>query len=578
MAKRILLIDGQLFQTAAWDRGMGQYMLHLLEQANALRGNLKISIVLNSSMPIDPRRIEYLAQTCAGMEVLEWNLPLPPNGLVQNRDENRYIRAMDGYIKPFLDKGFEVSYLIAAPFMFDFFALFPSGVHKLIMAYDLTPLLHWGDLGGYFPPELYLRRFKQLLEADKSIAISETTASDFMEYLGLDSSRISNIDGGYTGFGEDASKPSVKLPAQYVLLPTADLPHKNNDVAVKGFYQFCVKTGWKGGLVVTSVFSDATKLWLKADSDKLVFTGNVPPEELNWLYQNAAAVLFPSKYEGLGIPLLDAVAYDKPAVTSRIPVFLEMTKTGYFYFEQDDPAGVARALESALLGNEFEIKRKVYPKIMQRYSWRRSAEKFIQTVNSTIVFEENPPKKSQMQKPKIAIVSEHPGLRVNMLAQLGERLYSRLSSRAKVDYYFDAGSYKPQQMERPTFLDQQDCEVFDVSRLTLSAYRQYEKVIYILERDSLGRTAQRAAVLPGMLLYAAESTVHEQAWNLVVDNQYASKQVSQVAKKQNLNELADWIFEDGANKKLDSRCAILRSRGSLRSIMKQLMELTNNDK
>jgi len=578
MPKRTLLIDGQLLQTPAWDRGMGQYMLHILEQADKLKKGLRIGLIFNTELQIDPDKLQYLAEVCPGVDVLQWKLPLPPNGLVQNRDEVQYRSALDGYIKPMLDQRQQISYLIAAPFMFDFFALFPSGVKKLIMAYDLTPLLHWSDLGGYFPPELYLKRFSQLLEADTAIAISETTANDLMNCLGLDDAHVANIDGGYTGFGEVAVRPRAKLPKQYILLPTADLPHKNNDVAVKGFYEFCVKTGWEGGLVVTSTFSDATKMWLSADSDRLLFTGNVPPEELNWLYQNASAVLFPSKYEGLGIPLLDAVAYDKPAVASRIPVFLEMTQTGYFYFEPNDPASVAQALEEALFSNAFKKKRLEYPRIMKRYSWSRTAERFIRALDAAVVPEAGSDTPVKSRLPTVAIVSEHPGMRLNMLAQVGERLYGRLSSRAKIDYFFDAGSSKPEQMERPSFLDQQKCGVFDVSRLTINMYKHYDVVVYILDDQPLGRTAQRAAVLPGKMLYVGEPSDQAQGWSMVVSNQLASRQVSLSVDKQDLDELADWIFVEESREEADTRRAIARSHGSARSIIRRLMERTQNDK
>lgn len=569
MAHRVLVIDGQMFQTGAWHRGMGQYMLHMLEEISSFDTKPKeMAVIFNTNLPIDDSRLKELSRICPKLTQIQWNLPLPRPGKVKPRDEQQYKTELEKCIRESVTDHLDsVDYLITSPFTFNFYALFPEFCTKLLMFYDITPLLYWSDLGGYFPPELYLQRFKQIFEADAIFAISETTKADLLKVLGLPEDRVINIDGGYSPFNGKAKKPGFKVPKQYILLPTADLPHKNNQVAVRGFHEFCKNTGWNGKLLITSTFSEETKLSLTAESDRLQFTGNVPAEELNWLYQNASGVIFPSKYEGLGIPLLDAVAGNLPAFASRIPVFLEMSKTGYYYFDPLQSNELAKKLEESLFGDSFKVKQKQYSGILKKYTWKETARKFLEGLPSVT----KTPAISQNKQQHIAIVGMHPGVNTNAIGQVAEKLYVQLYKNYKLDFYLDTNAAHPKDLERPTFLDQQDCGVFDISRLTLSAYKKYDQVIYLLDDNAWHRVAQKALVLPGYALY--ESLDKSLPWQAVLANQYASKELKSTDYSGMLKAV-NWIKNAKPNASLNSKVAVLKSSRTPRSIIKQLMEQT----
>ena len=76
----------------------------------------------------------------------------------------------------------------------------------------------------------------------------------------------------------------------------------------------------------------------------------ISDDELANLYRAAALVVFPSRYEGFGIPLLEAMATRRPVATSDIPVFVELSEGQGVTFPPDDPAAIAATL-LALLAN-----------------------------------------------------------------------------------------------------------------------------------------------------------------------------------------------------------------------------------
>ena len=63
--------------------------------------------------------------------------------------------------------------------------------------------------------------------------------------------------------------------------------------------------------------------------------------------------VFPSLYEGFGIPVLEAMACEKPIALSNIPVFQEITQMKYLYFNPKDPASIAETLEKIICNKDI---------------------------------------------------------------------------------------------------------------------------------------------------------------------------------------------------------------------------------
>ena len=84
-------------------------------------------------------------------------------------------------------------------------------------------------------------------------------------------------------------------------------------------------------------------------SSKVLLLDDVNEAEKIILYKQAELFIFPSKYEGFGIPILEAMSLRCPLVLSDIPVFKEITENNLFYFDPNKPLSIAKVLSSVFL-------------------------------------------------------------------------------------------------------------------------------------------------------------------------------------------------------------------------------------
>jgi len=114
---------------------------------------------------------------------------------------------------------------------------------------------------------------------------------------------------------------------KFILLPAVKWPHKNHKTLIEAFRNYITHTGSSlrlvmcGGPCAESRFSFFPEL---NDSDQIIDLGLVSDADLAVLYENAAAVVFPTLYEGFGIPVLEAAYQGKMVIASRLAVFDEI--------------------------------------------------------------------------------------------------------------------------------------------------------------------------------------------------------------------------------------------------------------
>jgi len=218
------------------------------------------------------------------------------------------------------------------------------------------------DAGVFDTPESYSFRFrswyKVLQRCLARTGVEVATVSAFSrariaERLGLDPARIAVVYEGADHMMRVAADPAALqrhgLKArEYALVVGSRVPHKNL-AALREASVVLARRGMRiavAGGGETGVFSGL------ADADRGERRlGRVSDAELRTLYENAACLLFPSRYEGFGLPPVEAMACGCPVLAAHGGAVNEICGDGALYFDNSAPYSIVRALECLLEEN-----------------------------------------------------------------------------------------------------------------------------------------------------------------------------------------------------------------------------------
>jgi glycosyltransferase involved in cell wall biosynthesis len=238
------------------------------------------------------------------------------------------------------------------------------------MLYDVVPLVMpdlylTGRMAG-LPDWLYRHRLARQRRAAAHIAISETTRDDAVRLAGFDANRMTVVP-----LGVDRQRFSVRdpveararlgLPRPYLLFVGAGDERKDLTGMLAAH----------AGLDVDLVVAGTTG----SPHDRVRWLGHVDDADLPWLYAGALGFVFPSLYEGFGLPILEAMSAGIPVVTSRVSAIPEVAGDAALYFERDDARGLHNALQQLIAdpGLRAALRTRGLARA-ERYSWRRTAE------------------------------------------------------------------------------------------------------------------------------------------------------------------------------------------------------------
>lgn len=494
-SKDVLVIDGQVFQTPAWHRGMGKYSLNLIQSlliSPKVKMYDRVVIILNSNLHMEKKHREELEKLTKDVKIVELDLAVAKNvKIVEVQPINKKI--LQKYIDDNFKEEITVHFLILCLFLGETTCIaFPDRAKKLLLFYDLIPFLYFKRYIKRIPFEDYLANFKTVFEADLILSISQTVADDLAIYLGIPHKKIKNINGAAIDRSKiKAVKPKININKKYILMPSGDELRKNNLRAVEGFSKFNAMHDGNYILILTSFFGEETERDLNSISDNLIFTGNIKETELQWLYENAELILFASEYEGLGLPVLEAMTVDKKIACSNIPVFKEISKNAFYYFDHNKPTSIAEGINRALNDKNFENKRINYESLLKRYTWKESSESFYSSLSSLQIDSE------EYKKPKIAIFTPHPE-GFSAIGKVVSESHSTMSELFEIDYYFDYGLYHHE--VRPNFLSY-IANSYHASEFNARRYAEYDSVIYhIGNSDYHLETIKNALYLPGITI------------------------------------------------------------------------------
>lgn len=186
--------------------------------------------------------------------------------------------------------------------------------------------------------------------ADRIIAVSHTTARDIEECFPVDSSKIRVVYNGIDPVFFDAHNENK---GQYILYVGRSEPYKNIVAALNAYLRACQIYKIPHRFIITgeldSRYTEAQAIVERLNLEKrITITGHIQSEELIKAYRGADLLLMPSRYEGFGYPVIEAMACGVPVIISRAPALVEVAGGHAVSVNPDDTEDFAEAIHNIL--------------------------------------------------------------------------------------------------------------------------------------------------------------------------------------------------------------------------------------
>lgn len=391
-----ILIDMQGAQTESRFRGIGRYSLSIAQAIARNAGSHEVWLALSAAFPDS---LEDLQAAFAGLvppeRIVVFDVPRP---VAEHETTDRWrARAAEHVRAHFLAELQADVVLVTSLFegyVDDAVTRIDTAAHgsrTAVILYDLIP---------YLKPEVYLpttmlrqyydRKIASLRNADLLLSISAYSREEAVATLGLDAQRVVNISTAVDGRFRRMQYPAElngalreRLGIRRDILmyaPGGFDSRKNFDGLIQAYAQLPQRYRAAYQLVIVSKINrgdQANLLKLASQAglgeDELVLTGYVSDDELVMLYNMADLFVFPSKHEGFGLPVLEAMACGAPVIGSNATSVPEVIGNEDALFDPLQPAAIAAKLEELMADDALRARLREHGLAQARtFSWDRS--------------------------------------------------------------------------------------------------------------------------------------------------------------------------------------------------------------
>ncbi|EKE02032.1 MAG: hypothetical protein ACD_20C00434G0005 [uncultured bacterium] len=223
-----------------------------------------------------------------------------------------------------------------------------------------------------------MHKKKLAQKADKIIAISENTKKDIIKFYGIDENKIEvTYLANSFDINKVQSQQDIKLPEHYILFVGTRGLYKN----FKGFIKSIIPLlNQDNDLKVVSAggapFNQEEATYLEGLGIKeQVLYCPVADETLPYFYKNAKAFIFPSLYEGFGIPVLEAFSCGCPLIVSNTSSLPEVAGDAAVYMDPKNEDSILESIKSVIYNNSLrqELINKGYNQV-KKFSWQKTAQ------------------------------------------------------------------------------------------------------------------------------------------------------------------------------------------------------------
>jgi glycosyltransferase involved in cell wall biosynthesis len=274
-------------------------------------------------------------------------------------------------------------------------------IHDLILTkYPTVRASTLGPVLYYLKNQAYrLVIWRAIKRARQIITVSEFTKQDIVDYFKISPEKITVT---YEGVAELSTqslaetslvqeKQALKITKPYLLYVGNAYPHKNLEWLLRvlksalGRYDLQLVLVGKMDYFYQRL-STMTAKWSKADRERVIFAGFVPDALLNELYAEAKAYVFPSLYEGFGLPPLEAMAQACPVLASNSSSMPEILGQAALYFDPSKDEELLLQLKRLMNDQKLAQKLGVFGvKRAKLYSWKNCGQATLKIYKQYVV-------------------------------------------------------------------------------------------------------------------------------------------------------------------------------------------------
>ena len=270
--------------------------------------------------------------------------------------------------------------------------LHKTGVKTVVTIHDLI-FMRYPNLYSYFDRKIHYYKFKYAAKnADLVIAISEQTKKDIVTYLNINPDKIKVIYQGCAPiFKEEIpneylelTRSKYQLPNQFILNVGTIETRKNVLSVIKAIKEIetqLVIIGKK------TVYFKEVKNYIVENNlqNKVVFLENVELKELASIYRMASVFIYPSVFEGFGIPIIEALYSKTPVITSKGGCFSEAGGENTVYIDPLNTEEIKGELEEILANSEKrELMKQKGFEFVQKFNDDIIAKNWVETYNEVV--------------------------------------------------------------------------------------------------------------------------------------------------------------------------------------------------
>ncbi|UOF91481.1 glycosyltransferase [Fodinisporobacter ferrooxydans] len=375
--------------------------------------------------------------------------------------------------------------------------------------YDLIPLIF--NKHYLCNPEIkawYMRRLEFLKSVDRFVAISNSVKNDMVNFLGILDKQIDVI---YAGVDSDfksinvAEKDIEKIKISYgitkpFIMCTGGVDFRKNIEGLIEAYSLLPQVlRNKFQLVIVCKVTDSEAAWFRTLAEKfdlqnqLILTNFVPKKDLILLYNIATIFAFPSKYEGFGLPVLEALSCGLPVLASNVSSIPEIVGDAGILVNPDSvediAKGITRLLEEPNLRDELKFKAIEQSK---KFSWQKTSELLLESYSK---LRQVDPGRNFIEKIKKRIAFFSPLRPINSgISDYSEELLKELKNYYDIDLIID--DYTPSN----AFIKAH----FNIINAIEFQPQKYETIIY-----QIGNSTYHTYMFPFMEVYPGITVLHD---------------------------------------------------------------------